>query len=182
MSNSTEWALFAMHIFCFPCVMAAQQSWQHQKFVNVDCVGDGICRPSVSTWVCQHFGGTLPADIAVLSKSSLKAIEGSLMPELIRDTSRLKVLKLLHRRERWLVVAAIRFIRTCIAQKDEFYNRHLVTPTTSPSAVLLPPPLFTGHIISYSNCQCMKYLQSQPVCTTCHFRLPNAFPAQGHPI
>ncbi|KAL6784382.1 hypothetical protein ACKKBF_B01565 [Auxenochlorella protothecoides x Auxenochlorella symbiontica] len=37
-----------------------------------------------------------------------------------------KVLRLLHRKERWLVVAAIRFLRTCLGMKDEFYNRYLV--------------------------------------------------------
>ncbi|KAL4418834.1 hypothetical protein ABPG77_004074 [Micractinium sp. CCAP 211/92] len=37
-----------------------------------------------------------------------------------------KVLKLLRRRERWLVVAAIRFLRTALSLKDEFYNRYLV--------------------------------------------------------
>lgn len=37
-----------------------------------------------------------------------------------------KVLKLLRRREQWLVVAAVRFLRTCLGMKDEFYNRYLV--------------------------------------------------------
>jgi hypothetical protein len=37
-----------------------------------------------------------------------------------------KVLKLLYRREKWLVVAAVRFLRTCIGLKDDFYNRYLV--------------------------------------------------------
>ncbi|KAK9907487.1 hypothetical protein WJX75_004578 [Coccomyxa subellipsoidea] len=37
-----------------------------------------------------------------------------------------KVLKLLNRREKWLVVAAVRFLRTCIGLKDDFYNRYLV--------------------------------------------------------
>lgn len=36
-----------------------------------------------------------------------------------------KVLKLLRRRERWLVVAAVRFLRTCIGLKDDFYNRYI---------------------------------------------------------
>ncbi|KAK9804713.1 hypothetical protein WJX72_001481 [[Myrmecia] bisecta] len=36
-----------------------------------------------------------------------------------------KVLKLLRCRERWLVVAAVRFLRTCIGLKDEFYHRYL---------------------------------------------------------
>jgi protein phosphatase-4 regulatory subunit 3 len=34
-----------------------------------------------------------------------------------------KVLGLLRRRERWLVVAAVRFMRTCIGTKDDFYFR-----------------------------------------------------------
>ena len=38
-----------------------------------------------------------------------------------------QVLRLLHRPERWLVVAAIRFVRACLAPKDEFYNRHIVS-------------------------------------------------------
>lgn len=37
-----------------------------------------------------------------------------------------QVLKLLRRKERWLAVAAIRFLRTCLNLKDEFYNRYLV--------------------------------------------------------
>ena len=38
-----------------------------------------------------------------------------------------KVLRLLYRREKWLVVAAVRFLRTCIGLKDDFYNRYLVS-------------------------------------------------------
>ncbi|CAM6107221.1 unnamed protein product [Calypogeia fissa] len=37
-----------------------------------------------------------------------------------------KILRLTRRREKYLVVAAVRFLRTCIALKDEFYNRYLV--------------------------------------------------------
>ncbi|CAK0784720.1 hypothetical protein CVIRNUC_007924 [Coccomyxa viridis] len=37
-----------------------------------------------------------------------------------------KVLRLLYRREKWLVVAAVRFLRTCLGLKDDFYNRYLV--------------------------------------------------------
>jgi hypothetical protein len=37
-----------------------------------------------------------------------------------------KVLKLLRRRERWLVVAGVRFLRTCIGTRDDFYMRYLV--------------------------------------------------------
>ncbi len=37
-----------------------------------------------------------------------------------------KVLKLLHRREKWLVIAAVRFLRACLSAKDDFYNRYLV--------------------------------------------------------
>lgn len=37
-----------------------------------------------------------------------------------------KVLRLLRRRERWLNAAAVRFLRTCLGMKDEFYNRYLV--------------------------------------------------------
>ncbi|WIA20078.1 hypothetical protein OEZ85_005938 [Tetradesmus obliquus] len=36
-----------------------------------------------------------------------------------------KVLRLLRRKERWLVVAGVRFLRTCIGTKDDFYMRHL---------------------------------------------------------
>lgn len=36
-----------------------------------------------------------------------------------------KVIRLVRRRERWLVVAAIRFVRTCIGMKDDFYTRYL---------------------------------------------------------
>ena len=38
----------------------------------------------------------------------------------------LQVLKLLGRKERWLAVAAVRFLRTALSLKDEFYNRYLV--------------------------------------------------------
>ena len=34
-----------------------------------------------------------------------------------------KVLKVLRRRERWLACAGVRFLRTCISVKDEFFNR-----------------------------------------------------------
>jgi hypothetical protein len=34
-----------------------------------------------------------------------------------------KVLRLLGRREKWLVVAGVRFLRTCIGTKDDFYYR-----------------------------------------------------------
>ena len=37
-----------------------------------------------------------------------------------------KVLKLLRRRERWLVAAGVRFLRTCVGTKDDFYMRYLV--------------------------------------------------------
>eukprot|EP00879_Flechtneria_rotunda_P032547 GHRR01035771.1.p1 GENE.GHRR01035771.1~~GHRR01035771.1.p1 ORF type:complete len:480 (+),score=165.60 GHRR01035771.1:3227-4666(+) len=36
-----------------------------------------------------------------------------------------KVLRLLRRKERWLVVAAVRFVRTCIGTKDDFYARQI---------------------------------------------------------
>ena len=42
------------------------------------------------------------------------------------------MLKLLGRRERWLAVAAIRFLRTCLALKDEFYNRYVVSHRDRP--------------------------------------------------
>jgi protein phosphatase-4 regulatory subunit 3 len=37
-----------------------------------------------------------------------------------------KILRLTRRREKYLVVAAVRFLRTCIALKDEFYYRYIV--------------------------------------------------------
>ena len=52
-----------------------------------------------------------------------------------------KVLKLLQRRERWLVVAAVRFLRTCIGLKDDFYNRYLVR--CSPPQQLRSPHHFS---------------------------------------
>lgn len=36
------------------------------------------------------------------------------------------VLALLGRREKWLGVAAVRFLRACVGLKDEFYNRYLI--------------------------------------------------------
>ena len=41
-----------------------------------------------------------------------------------------RVLRLLYRREKWLVVAAVRFLRTCLGLKDDFYNRYLVSSHT----------------------------------------------------
>eukprot|EP00249_Psilotum_nudum_P024110 c29096_g2_i3 orf=615-3137(+) len=37
-----------------------------------------------------------------------------------------KVLRLTRRKEKYLVVAAVRFLRTCIGRKDEFYNQYIV--------------------------------------------------------
>ncbi|XP_024390933.1 uncharacterized protein [Physcomitrium patens] len=37
-----------------------------------------------------------------------------------------KVLRLTRRKEKYLVVAAVRFLRTCVALKDEFYYRYIV--------------------------------------------------------
>ncbi|GAX85578.1 hypothetical protein CEUSTIGMA_g12993.t1 [Chlamydomonas eustigma] len=37
-----------------------------------------------------------------------------------------KVLKVVRRRERWLACAGVRFLRTCITVKDEFFTRYLV--------------------------------------------------------
>lgn len=37
-----------------------------------------------------------------------------------------KVLRLLHSRDKHLVLSAIRFARTCVGLKDDFYNRHIV--------------------------------------------------------
>ncbi|XP_024373629.1 uncharacterized protein [Physcomitrium patens] len=37
-----------------------------------------------------------------------------------------KILKLTRRKEKYLVVAAVRFLRTCVALKDEFYYRYIV--------------------------------------------------------
>jgi protein phosphatase-4 regulatory subunit 3 len=37
-----------------------------------------------------------------------------------------KVLRLLKRRERTVATAALRFLRTCLAMRDEFYNRYIV--------------------------------------------------------
>lgn len=34
-----------------------------------------------------------------------------------------KLMKPIQCREKWLVIAAIRFLRTCISMKDEFYHR-----------------------------------------------------------
>jgi hypothetical protein len=37
-----------------------------------------------------------------------------------------KVLNLTQRREKYLVVAAVRFLRACVGLKDEFYNRYII--------------------------------------------------------
>lgn len=37
-----------------------------------------------------------------------------------------KVLNLMQRREKYLVVASVRFLRTCVGLKDEFYNRYII--------------------------------------------------------
>ena len=52
-----------------------------------------------------------------------------------------KVLRLLYRREKWLVVAAVRFLRTCLGLKDDFYNRYLVSSHTESAATGLFMPL-----------------------------------------
>lgn len=44
----------------------------------------------------------------------------------LRDNVLDKVVTLLASREKWLVVACIRFLRTCIAMKDDFYERYIV--------------------------------------------------------
>eukprot|EP00877_Chromochloris_zofingiensis_P013810 jgi/Chrzof1/8683/Cz03g20120.t1 len=45
--------------------------------------------------------------------------------QILRKNVLEKVLKLLRRKERWLAVAGIRFVRTCIGTKDDFYARYL---------------------------------------------------------
>ena len=40
-----------------------------------------------------------------------------------------KVLNLMQRREKYLVVAAVRFLRACVGLKDEFYNRYIIKNT-----------------------------------------------------
>ena len=37
-----------------------------------------------------------------------------------------KVLNLMQRREKYLVVASVRFLRACVGLKDEFYNRYII--------------------------------------------------------
>lgn len=46
-------------------------------------------------------------------------------PKMHADPGPRQVLKLLDRPEAWLRVAAIRFLRTCLDMKDEFYNRYI---------------------------------------------------------
>ncbi len=62
-----------------------------------------------------------------------------------------KVLKLLGRRERWLALAAVRFLRTCIGLKDDFYNRYLVLPR----APFLTHPRFCAILPSYACNVCL---------------------------
>jgi protein phosphatase 4 regulatory subunit 3 len=45
---------------------------------------------------------------------------------LLRNNMVEKVLKLLRRREIAVAAAALRFLRTCVGTRDEFYNRHLI--------------------------------------------------------
>mmetsp|Transcript_171 Transcript_171/g.271 ORF Transcript_171/g.271 Transcript_171/m.271 type:complete len:981 (+) Transcript_171:744-3686(+) len=44
----------------------------------------------------------------------------------MRNDIVMKVLRLLHSKDKYLVLDAIRFVRTCIGLKDSFYNRYLV--------------------------------------------------------
>ena len=44
----------------------------------------------------------------------------------LRSLLCVQVLKLLWCREKWLAVSAIRFLRSCIALKDNFYYRYLI--------------------------------------------------------
>ena len=59
-----------------------------------------------------------------------------------------KVLRLLYRREKWLVVAAVRFLRTCLGLKDDFYNRYLVRLHASSAATgpFTPPSVHHAFI------------------------------------
>ena len=45
---------------------------------------------------------------------------------ILRNNILFKVLKLASSREKCLVLAALRFFRTCIGLKDEFYNRYII--------------------------------------------------------
>ena len=44
---------------------------------------------------------------------------------ILRNNVLTKVLKLARHRDKCLVLAALRFLRTCIGLKDEFYNRYI---------------------------------------------------------
>ena len=71
-----------------------------------------------------------------------------------------KVRKLLQRKERWLVVAAVRFLRTCIGLKDDFYNRYLVRCPLLSASVL---PL-AAHALAqgFRPCPCSPALPAWP--------------------
>ncbi|KDD73660.1 hypothetical protein H632_c1955p0, partial [Helicosporidium sp. ATCC 50920] len=45
---------------------------------------------------------------------------------ILRNAVLEKVLALLSRRERFLAAGAVRFLRTCLGMKDEFYNRYVI--------------------------------------------------------
>ena len=79
-----------------------QQQQQQQKEVPASTIGlivDLLC------FCVQHHG--YRAKYHVLRKNVVE-----------------KVLRLLGRREKWLVVAGVRFMRTCIGTKDDFYYRY----------------------------------------------------------
>ena len=65
------------------------------------------------------------------------------------------MLRLLYRREKWLVVAAVRFLRTCLGLKDDFYNRYLVSLQPEPAARRIFMPLCMRHALINQNwCLC----------------------------
>ncbi|KAF8063085.1 smkA [Scenedesmus sp. PABB004] len=82
-------------------------------------------------------GGDAPAPAAAPSGAPARAAPAALRPRRAAAAARRaaaarpknvveKVLRLLRRKERWLVVAGVRFLRTCVGTKDDFYLRHLL--------------------------------------------------------
>ena len=43
---------------------------------------------------------------------------------ILRHNIMQKVLLLLNCKQKWLMLAAVRFLRTCVGLKDDFYNRY----------------------------------------------------------
>ena len=70
-------------------------------------------------------GVTRPGKIDYSPWTALDCVDvGRIKSFILKRRLMSKLMKPIHCREKWLVIAAIRFLRTCISMKDEFYYRY----------------------------------------------------------